>query len=156
MCILAAGHAALALAPSALGAAEPRVRWAAGMSLVYKSNPKHKRGSFGEGPPRWFPDRDAECPEDLGTAEAQQLLEQSIEGADDSHPNRRARYVIDESGRIFKGYCESSDDGAEHWHGYPVDEQLIPRQVPSRVLREFVRAGHMTKARYKKLVGSAR
>lgn len=126
------------------------------MALVYKSNHKHKPGSFGEGPPRWFPDRDTKCPDDISTEEAQALLEGSLEGADEAHPNRRARYAVDGEGRIFKGYCESADDEAEQWHGYPVSEQRIKRQVPVRILRMFVQAGKMTSPRYKKLRGNAR
>ena len=124
--------------------------------LAYKENKKHKPGSFGDGPPRWFPDCDTPCPDDLGEADAQQLLEGSVEGSDDAHPNRKARYAIDERGRFFKGYSEAAVDGTEQWHGYEVREGLIRKQVPSRILRELVRQGKLPRARYKKLLGGAR
>lgn len=123
--------------------------------LVYKENKKHKPGSFGQGPPRWFPDRDTPCPDDLTVSEAQQLLEGSLEGADDTHPNRKARYAIDGKGRFFKGYSEATVDGAEQWHGYEVREARVPREVPTRILRQLVRQGQLAQARYKKLLGGA-
>lgn len=118
----------------------------------YRENAKHKRGSWGEGPPRWFPTRDSLCPEDLSLSEAQALLDSSIEGADQANPDGRARYAIDGQGRFFKGY---SEDGGRTWHGYPVRRELVSRQVPARVLREFVSRGSLTRADYKKLLGSA-
>lgn len=123
---------------------------------VYKPNPKHKPGVAGEGPPRWYPDRDSICPQDIDEAQAQALLAESIEGADNAHPNRKARYAIDAQGRFFKGYCEAIGlDGIEVWHGYPVRDNLVRRQVPARILRQFVRAGKLPQAQYKRLLGSA-
>ncbi len=58
----------------------------------------------------------------------------------------------DGQGRFFKGY---SEDGGQSWHGYPVRRDLVPRQVPTRVLRELVRRGDLTASDYKKLLGSA-
>ncbi|WP_441286873.1 hypothetical protein ACSRUE_31795 [Sorangium sp. KYC3313] len=123
--------------------------------LVYKENKKHKPGSFGLGPPRWFPDWDMPCPDDLAPSQAQRLLEDSLEGADDAHPNRKARYAMDEKGRFFKGYCEATADGAEQWHGYEVREARVPRDVPARILKNFVKQGRLTRTRYKKLLGGA-
>jgi hypothetical protein len=124
-------------------------------ALVYKENRKHKPGVFGDGPPRWYPDSDTPCPPDLTTEEAQAMLEESVEGADYAHPDRKARYAMCQ-GTFFKGYPESIRDDVELWHGYPVREDLVPRQIPARVLREFVRQGKLAKPRYKKLLGSAR
>ncbi|HSO00676.1 MAG TPA: hypothetical protein VLS89_20430 [Candidatus Nanopelagicales bacterium] len=124
--------------------------------LVYKKNPKHKPGSFGDGPPRWFPDWDTPCPDDVNEKDAQGMLEHSVLGVDDAHPNRNARYAIDEDGRFFKAYSEGSLDGVELWHGYPVREERVREQVPARVLRELVRQGKLASARYKKLIGRAR
>lgn len=119
---------------------------------LYRENPKHKRGCTGEGPPRWFPSRDSLCPEDLSLAEAEALLASSIEDRDDAHPDARARFAIDGQGRFFKGY---SEDGGLTWHGYPVRRELVPRQVPARVLREFVKRGLLAGSDYRKLLGSA-
>ncbi len=124
--------------------------------LVYKENRKHKPGTFGEGPPRWYPDYDTPCPDDVSSEAAQALLDSSVEGADLAHPDRRARYALDASGTFFKGYAESVDEELEIWHGYPVREDVVPRQIPARILRVFCRAGKLTSARYKKLTGSAR
>lgn len=119
---------------------------------TYRENPKHKRGCRGEGPPRWFPSRDSLCPEDLSLSEAEALLASSIEGHDVAHPGASARFAVDGQGRFFKGY---SEDGGRTWHGYPVRRDLVPRQVPTRVLRELVRRGDLTASDYKKLLGSA-
>lgn len=120
---------------------------------MYRPNPKHKRGSFGEGPPRWFPSRDALCPDDISLEEAARLLSESIEGRDAAHPNARARYALDGQSRFFKAY---SDDGGSVWHGYPVARDLVPVQVPARVLRHFRDTGKLSRPEYKKLLGSAR
>lgn len=122
--------------------------------LVYRENPKHKPGRFGAGPPRWFPSYDTACPADL--SDPQSLLADSVEAADAAHPSGKARHAIDEQGRFFKAYPEETDGSDEYWHGYPVREELVPKQVPARVLREFVSRGKLTRARYKKLLGSAR
>jgi hypothetical protein len=123
---------------------------------VYKTNPKHKPGSFGEGPPRWFPDWDTPCPDDLNEIDAQRLLDDSVPGTDQAHPNKKARYAVDEQGRFFKGYSEGDMDGTELWHGYPVRDERVREQVPACVLRELVRQNKLLKARYKKLIGRAR
>lgn len=126
------------------------------MVLIYKENPKHKRGVQGEGPPRWNPDPDSLCPDDLGQEDAELLLRESVPGADAAHPDRRARYAIDTNGRFFKGYCEGVDDQSEYWHGFPVREDKVRIQIPARVLREFKRQGRITSPRYRKLLGSGR
>ncbi len=128
------------------------------MPLVYKENKKHKPWASGDGPPRWFPDKDTPCPDpaDLPTKDAQNLLDNSVEGADDAHPNKKARYAMDGDGRVYKGYTESTVAGQELWHGYPVNESKIPRQVPARVLRQFMGQGLLTSARYKRLIGNAK
>lgn len=121
--------------------------------LRYKPNKKHKRGASGSAPVAWYPTADSICPDDLTIDVAEALLVDSVEGCDEAHPDRRARYALDEQGRFFKGY---SEDGGVTWHGYPVRESLIPRQVPGRVLRKFVKLGRLSPAKYKKLLGSAR
>jgi len=123
-----------------------------GSSLQYRENPKHKPGCFGEGPPRWFPSTDAICPDDISTADAVALLQESIEGRGASHPNARARYAMDGQGRFFKGY---SEDNGHTWHGYPVAREKVPRQFPARVLRQFVKQGRLSSTDYKKLLGGA-
>lgn len=120
---------------------------------TYRENPKHKRGARGDGPPRWFPDRDTLCPQDLTLQMAQQLLDEGVDGRDDSHPGAKARFAVDAQGRFFKAY---SHDQGETWHGYPVRDELVPRQVPSRVLRKFRDAGRITQADYNRLVGGAK
>ena len=121
--------------------------------VVYRENPKHKRGTSGEGPPRWFPSRDSLCPDGITMKMAQELLDSSIEGRDDAHPDARARFALDGSGAFFKAY---SEDGGETWHGYPVNRELVPRQIPTRVLRAFRARGQLTRAQYNDLVGPAR
>jgi hypothetical protein len=120
--------------------------------LVYKENPKHKRGCSGEGPPRWFPSTDSLCPEDISASDAETLLQASIETRDDVHPNRSARIALDSQGRFFKGY---SEDGGRTWHGFPIRRDLVPRQIPAKILREFVKRGLLNRSDYKKLLGSA-
>ena len=124
--------------------------------LRYRENPKHKVGARGAGPPRWFPDSASLCPDDLDLDEARRLLKGSVIGGDPSHPNARARFALDEMGRFFKAYPERSVDGTEYWHGYPVAEALVGRQVPARVLRSFKQQGRLSRARYRRLLGSAR
>lgn len=128
-------------------------------SRIYEPNPKHKRGTCGEGPPRWFPSRDSLCPDSLTTATAQALLDESVEGVDPSHPNGRARYSLHE-GELYKAYSTETrrvgDEDVEVWHGYLVRRALVPRQVPARVLREFQRRGRLSNAEYRKLLGNAR
>lgn len=123
--------------------------------LVYKPNEKHKRGAFGEGPPRWFPDADTLCPDDLDTLTCQELLEGSIEGRDQAHPDRRARYAL-HRGEFYKAYPERTDGELELWHGYPVERGLVHLQVPARVLRQLRDRGQLTRAEYNRLLGSAR
>ncbi len=120
--------------------------------MRYRENPKHKKGCVGEGPPRWFPSRDSLCPEDISPSEAELLLESSVDARDDSHPEARSRFAMDRQGRFFKGY---SEDGGRTWHGYPVRRELVPRQIPARVLAQFVDKGLLTRADFKKLLGSA-
>lgn len=122
------------------------------LDLEYQENPKHKRGCVGQGPPRWFPSVDSLCPDDLTRSDAQELLLSSVEGRDSAHPNRRARIAVDDRGRFFKAY---SSDGGRTWHGYPVRRDLVHLEIPSKVLREFVKSGRQTKAQFKKLLGSA-
>ena len=122
------------------------------MPLQYRPNAKHKPGCSGEGPPRWFPSSDSLCPADISLEDAQALLDASIEARDDAHLNAKARIALDSQGRFFKAY---SEDGGQIWHGYPVKRELVPRQVPSRVLREFVNRGQLSRVDYKKLLGSA-
>jgi hypothetical protein len=127
---------------------------------VYKPNPKHKRGACGEGPPRWFPSSDSLCPDDMDTETAQALLDGAIGGNDPAHPTGRALYAMHD-GTFYKAYPESvvtrsDDELVEPWHGYPVRRELVPRQIPARVLRQFLHDGRLTRPEYRKLVGSAR
>jgi hypothetical protein len=127
---------------------------------VYRKNDKHKRGTSGEGPPRWFPSRDSLCPDDLPMSVCRQLLEDPVDGADPAHPSAKALYAM-HNGEFYKAYCEGTErddvgEQVEVWHGYPVRRELVPRQVPSRVLREFMRRGQLTRAEYQALLGSAR
>lgn len=119
----------------------------------YKANPKHKRGCSGGGPPRWFPSSASLCPDDVTLADAAALLAAAVDGDDLTHPERRAKYCMDGQGRFFKAYTE--DHGAT-WHGYPVDRAVVNRQVPARVLREFLRTGLLARPDYTRLVGSGR
>jgi len=126
----------------------------------YEPNAKHKRGACGDGPPRWFPSRDSLCPDDFSLEVAQELLDDGVEAADASHPNNRAVHAM-HSGSFYKAYshhseAEGTPEEGEVWHGYPVRRELVPTQVPCRVLREFVKRGRLTQAEYKKLIGSAR
>lgn len=123
------------------------------MPIEYRENPKHKPGCSGSGPPRWFPSSAALCPDDVTASRAQAMLNDAVEGRDAAHPDAAARYALDGAGRFFKAY---SEDGGATWHGYPVREELVPRQVPARVLREFVKRGLLAAAAYKRLLGSAR
>ncbi|NOY27495.1 MAG: hypothetical protein GXP62_16655 [Oligoflexia bacterium] len=125
----------------------------------YKKNTKHKRGTSGEGPPRWFPSRDSLCPDEIDEALAQELLDGGVDGADLAHPDARAVYAIYE-GVFYKAYAEGVEPDREHgnvevWHGYPVRRELVPRQVPAKVLRTFVKAKRLSRPEYKKLLGSA-
>ncbi len=126
------------------------------MALIYKENPKHKRGVQGDGPPRWNPDPDSLCPDDIGQSEAEGLLRDSVPGEDASHPDNKARYAVDSQGRFFKGYWEGADTSNEYWHGFPVSENKVPLQVPARILRQFKNANRLSLPRYKKLLGRAR
>ncbi len=124
--------------------------------LVYRPNSKQKSGASGEGPPQWFPDADTHCPVDFDEGAAGRLLEASVLGTDDAHPSRDARYGVDEQGRLFKGYREVAEGGAETWRGYPVREGRVREQIPARVLRELVRRGFIAPGRYLELIGRAR
>jgi|SRR5690554_1024626 len=124
-------------------------------NCLYEGNPKHKRGVSGDGPPRWFPSRDSLCPDDIDIERAQELLDGAVSGADAAHPDARARYTMHQ-GRFFKAYCTEVRDDIEVWHGYPVSENLVQEQIPARVLRKFIARGDLSKADYKRLVGSAK
>jgi len=130
------------------------------MRRRYEPNPKHKRGASGDGPPRWFPSRDSLCPDHFSLEVAQALLDEAVEAADPAHPNKRALHAMHE-GEFYKAYSHHSEaEGAaeeiEVWHGYPVRREVVPTQVPCRVLREFVKRGRLTRAEYKRFLGSAR
>ena len=120
---------------------------------VCKANPKHKRGAAGEGPPRWFPDSESLCPDDMDADTCQKVLDDSIEGKDLGHPHARARYAMFQ-GNFFKPYPEEGGDGTDEcgtvalWHGYPVARSRVPRQVPARVLRHFRDVGLLTAPEY--------
>lgn len=75
---------------------------------VYKPNQKHKRGTFGEGPPRWFLDAATLCPDEMDATLCQELLDGSIEGRDQVHPDQKARYAHYRGG-FFKAYSEGLD-----------------------------------------------
>jgi len=123
---------------------------------VYKPSRKHKPGAVGDGPPRWFPDADSLCPEGFSLDLAQELLDHAVEGVDLANPNARALYSLHD-GMFLKAYSEGCDaSGDELWHAYPVRTALVPKQVPARVLKKFVGAGKLSRAEYKKLLGSAR
>jgi hypothetical protein len=124
--------------------------------LVYKRNDKHKPWAFGEGPPRWFPDHDTPCPDDVSQSQAQSLLADSVEGRDAENPDKKARYAVDGQGRFFKAYPSVDEAGKECWHGFPVREELVKRQVPCRVLRQLRAAKKITGARYTRLLGDAK
>ncbi len=129
------------------------------MKRRYEANPKHKRGACGSGPPRWFPSRDSLCPDDLDQDTAQSLLEDAISAPDKAHAGGKALYAMHE-GNFYKAYSqgtEEDEDGTpiEVWHGYPVRRELVPTQVPCKVLREFVKQRRLSKPEYKKLLGSA-
>lgn len=133
--------------------------FAAMATRKYKPNHKHKRGSHGTGPPRWFPSCDSLCPEDLDLSAAQALLDEGIAGADPAHPDARALYALHE-GAFYKAYCEGTEQDPAHgtvevWHGYPVRPELVPRQVPARVLRKFLERGLLQPAEYRRLLGGA-
>lgn len=123
---------------------------------VYRENPKHKRGAFGGGPPRWFPDYDTPCPRDITTEMAQELLDRAVPWAGPADAEGKALFALDDQGRFFKAHCHSVQGEEEHWHGYPVNEDRVPREIPARVLREFKKRGILSPARYKKLLGSSR
>lgn len=125
------------------------------IELQYEENPKHKPGASGDGPPRWFPSRDSICPDDVDSELAQELLNDSVSGTDEAHPNRKARYALYE-GQFFKGYQTEERAGVEVWHGYPVSRDLVSEQIPARVLRVFRERKLLSSAEYKKLIGSAR
>ncbi len=127
------------------------------MALVYKKNEKHKRGAVGQGPPRWFPSNASFCPDDhdLPLKVAQELLESSVEGRSPEHADARARYAY-QGGVYYKGYPEGVDGDNELWHGYPVRRDQVPKEIPSRILREFRNRQLISSAEYRKLLGSAR
>ncbi|MBI4570288.1 MAG: hypothetical protein HY719_17990 [Planctomycetes bacterium] len=137
---------------------------------VYHPDKKHKRGATGEGPPRWFPDSASKCPDDLCQQTAQHLLDGAIEGRDHAHPGKKALYAV-HAGEFFKAYPSSPRPSVESpagvkpaanhaeeevWHGYLVERAMVPRQVPNRVLKEFLKRNKITRAEYTRLLGSAR
>jgi hypothetical protein len=124
--------------------------------LVYRPNNKQKSGASGDGPPQWFPDADTHCPDDLDEGAARRLLEGSVQGIDDAHPDRGARYGIDRQGRFFKGYCDVAEDGTETWRGYPVRDGRVREQIPASVLRGLVLQGSLAPERYLELIGRTR
>lgn len=65
-------------------------------------------------------------------------------------------FALDDQGRFFKAHCHSVQGEEEHWHGYPVNEDRVPREIPAWVLREFKKRGILSSARYKKLLWSSR
>ena len=121
---------------------------------LYESNPKHKRGVCGNGPPRWFPSSDSLCPDDIDEELAQELLDDAIADRDAAHRDGGALYCLYE-GRFFKAYRTEMRGEVEVWHGYPVRREQVKDQIPARVLRIFRDRGQLSKAEYKKLVGRA-
>lgn len=125
----------------------------------YEKNDKHKRGASGDGPPRWFPSRDSLCPDDIDMILARELLDEAVDGRCAAHPDGRALFALHDGG-FYKAYCSEvrqTPKGLEEvWHGYPVRRELVPTQIPARVLRTFVRRGKLSRHEYKTLLGSAR
>jgi hypothetical protein len=126
-------------------------------SRIYRPNRKHKPGAIGGGVPRWFPDSESKCPPDIDTIQAQRLLENAIDGRDVAHPRGHALFAMDEQGRFYKAYSEGIEAGkdVEVWHGYPVSDEKVPRQIPAKILRVFVTQGLLSHARYIRLLGNA-
>jgi hypothetical protein len=118
------------------------------MGRIYEPNPKHKEGTCGDGPPRWFPDSASKCPKRI---DAQHLLNIAISAEDQAHPDAKALFAVWD-GRIYKAYCSRIDGDKEYWHGYPVADALVGKQVPTSVLRRFVQRGHLSDADYRKLI----
>lgn len=129
------------------------------MNRRYEPNPKHKRGACGNGPPRWYPTRDALCPDGLDMDTTQELLASAVEGSDATFRDGKALYNYHE-GQFYKAYPHGTEGhGGETvvvWHGYPVRPELVRTQVPAQVLRKFVATGRLTNAEYKRYLGSAR
>lgn len=121
---------------------------------LYEPNPKHKRGTCGKGPPRWFPSSDSLCPDDIDIPLAQELLEAAVADRDQAQADGQALYCIYE-GQFFKAYRTERRDEVEVWHGYPVSRELVGEQIPARVLRIFRQRGQLSNSEYKKLVGNA-
>jgi hypothetical protein len=128
---------------------------APGRRRVYHPNSKHKHGARGDGPPRWFPDSASKCPPSIDLRLAQELLEEAISGEDPAHPSGHALYAIHD-GQFFKAYPTEIHEDAEVWHGYPVKSDQVRRQIPARVLRDFVSKGLLGRADYKRFLGNAR
>lgn len=83
------------------------------------------------------------------------LLESSITAADSGHPDARARSAI-YGGSFYKAYPTKKDSDVEIWHGYPILNERVNLEVPARVLKQFVISGALTRADYRRLLGSAR
>ena len=77
-----------------------------------------------------------------------------MDGADAAHPGARARFAMHE-GKFYKAYPTEISPETEIWHGYPVHQTLVKTQIPTRILRNFVKAGKLPKPDYKRLMGSA-
>ncbi|MFP4307640.1 MAG: hypothetical protein ACLFRG_14960 [Desulfococcaceae bacterium] len=87
---------------------------------------------------------------------AQELLDQAVAGDDPADAGGKALFALDDRGRFFKAHRHSVQGKEERRHGYPVNEERVPRGVPARVLREFKKRGILSAARYKKLLGSSK
>lgn len=122
------------------------------MTRIYEANPKHKPGhSFGDSP-RFFPDGDTPCPDDVSIEKAKTLLSNIVEFDEKCSAERKVGFVIDELGRIFKGFTHLIQDEKEYWHGFYVRPGKIRRDVPPKALNKLKSLGLISEKRYRELV----
>ena len=114
--------------------------------LVYEPSPAHKVETTVVGPPKWNPHKER-CPTDLGIAEREELLADSVARDDDALAPRR--WAVRRTAKGLEFYesklTREMPDGALVVHGHPT------LRVPPSVLRNWRRAGTITAAEYNRL-----
>jgi hypothetical protein len=119
----------------------------------YHCSPKHKRGTFDAGPPRYQPGA-TKCPDDLLLSDIEGLLEGSI-GVED-RPDCPHRFAFRRSTNGIEFFETkrggTRTDDREPLHRHPVSAG----EVPPAVLRHWYRAKLLTAAEYRSFVKAPR
>jgi hypothetical protein len=127
--------------------------------FIYGKNPAHSKTTSEAGPPKWYPDK-AACPEDITSAEIEELIKVSESETDDPSDLRRyaKRYAVRRrEGRLewFRSLLTGrKPDGTIEIHGHPFVPGYV--EIAPKVLRRLRDKGLITTPEYNRMVNTGK